>query len=189
MRFSNLLAVLPVLLGPVLVSTYASTAMAGSRPAPPASSHARPKRVAGNAASGPRAVASTSPAQALPPLPPAVSAPLPPSAPPAVSAPLPPSAPPPATTSLTSATLPAGSSSSAPAPAIDRATTPDAAAGFKPIKPNGWVLQFGTGIIAPASSFVPGVGTLGPGLGFDARLGYYVTPHVGFVSGPLCQRE
>jgi hypothetical protein len=50
-------------------------------------------------------------------------------------------------------------------------------------KPSGWVLQLGSGGLFPATSFVPGVKALGPGVSFDVRLGYYPVSHVGVLVG------
>lgn len=50
-------------------------------------------------------------------------------------------------------------------------------------KPSGWVLQLGSGGLFPATSFAPGVKTLGPGVSFDVRLGYYPASHIGVLVG------
>jgi hypothetical protein len=50
-------------------------------------------------------------------------------------------------------------------------------------KPSGWVLQLGSGGLFPATSFVPGAKTLGPGVSFDVRLGYYPASHLGVLVG------
>ena len=50
-------------------------------------------------------------------------------------------------------------------------------------KPSGWVLQLGSGGLFPATSFVSGGTTLGPGVSFDVRLGYYPAPHIGILAG------
>ena len=44
------------------------------------------------------------------------------------------------------------------------------------------MFELGTEIVVPATTFAPG-STVGPGVGFDLRGGYYVSPHVGIVAG------
>ncbi|MDB4935397.1 MAG: hypothetical protein JWP87_2369 [Labilithrix sp.] len=57
---------------------------------------------------------------------------------------------------------------------------PSVAAG---VKPSGFVLQFGSGLLAPATGFAAHTSTVAPGLSFEARLGLYVSPHVGILGG------
>lgn len=69
-------------------------------------------------------------------------------------------------------------------PTVDAGASADHAAATPPeVKPTGLVLQFGSGVLAPASSFAPGTRTIGPGIAFDLRLGGYATPHVGILVG------
>lgn len=66
----------------------------------------------------------------------------------------------------------------------DLATAPVAPGhAAREVKPAGWVLDLGAGVLAPTSSFVPGVRTLGPGASFELALGYYATPHFGILAG------
>lgn len=154
MRLSSLASIAFV---PVLVLLAPSSAHAAS----PSGSGL--KRVA----KGSGAVAFALPAptpkdEPLPPLPPP-----PPSASPVTLAPPSPSASPPS-----------------PVPFADARGNPDVAAATTPeVKPTGLVLQFGAGVLAPASSFAPGSSTFGPGVAFDLRLGGYATPHFGVLVG------
>lgn len=77
-----------------------------------------------------------------------------------------------------------GASAAPAAPSVDAPPSDRDAAGGRKIKaPKGWVLQFGTGALVPATSFMAGGDALGPGISFDVRLGAYVTPHFGFLGG------
>ena len=86
-----------------------------------------------------------------------------------------------------SSVTPAPPPPASPLPSIpvhDAYASPDVAAATTPeVKPTGFVLQFGTGVLVPASSFAPGISTVGPGLAFDLRLGGYATPHFGILVG------
>jgi hypothetical protein len=95
-------------------------------------------------------------------------------------------------TTVTSAPVPSESPEALPSPP---ASPPPVVADVKPadplregsdpklVKPSGFVLQFGSGVLAPASSFARGASTVGPGVSLDVRLGYYVSPHVGVIVG------
>ena len=51
------------------------------------------------------------------------------------------------------------------------------------VKPSGFVVQLGGGVLAPTQSFVAGMRTIGPGASTELRLGYYVSPHFGILLG------
>jgi len=55
--------------------------------------------------------------------------------------------------------------------------------GAREVKPTGFVLQLGMGVLTPATTFISGLRPLGPGVALELRLGYYATPHVGIVTG------
>jgi len=154
MRLSSLSS---VAIAPVLVALVASGAHAAS-PSP-----SGVKRVAKRAAAPAYVLPAPTPKEEpLPPLPP----PPPSSSSSSASAPLPPPFPPVQTTTPADADLPAASVGST-----------------KEVKPTGAVLQFGSGVLVPASSFLPGLSTIGPGMAFDLRVGAYATPHLGIVAG------
>jgi hypothetical protein len=145
-----------LVLAPVLVVLLASSAHAASPPS-------GVKRVAKRAAAAPYVLPAPAPKDeslpALPPPPPAAApAPLPP-----------PSAP------VQLEVLPAGGA--------DRVVTAPAASRPDDVKPTGFVLQLGAGVLAPASAFVRGTATMGPGVSFDLRLGTYLSPHFGVLVG------
>ena len=154
MRLSNLVS---VAVSPVLVLLIASGAHAGS---PSASGVKRAaKRSTEVAFALPAPTLKDDPLPALPPpspssfVAPVTLAPLPPPFPPA-------------------------------RPTVDAAISADVGAVTTPeVKPTGIVLQFGSGVLAPTSSFAPGTSTIGPGIAFDVRLGAYATPRVGILVG------
>lgn len=88
--------------------------------------------------------------------------------------------------------LPPPSSVSAPAPPSSPSPTgtaeaaagaDDAPAATKDVKATGFVLQLGSGVLAPTSSFARGMRTIGPGITFALGVGVYATPHVGVLVG------
>lgn len=165
MRVPSLLV---VTLAPLFVSLIAPAALAASPAGKPV------KRVA-KRADAPYVLPAPSPkSEPLPPLPP----PPPSSASalaPAIVAPFPPPAPPAAPAPLARPVVTA----SAPAPPeVDRASADPHA-----VKPTGFVLQLGSGVVAPASPFARGLRTFSPGVGFDFRFGGYASQHVGLLVG------
>ncbi len=130
-------------------------------------------RAASPSAAGVKRVAKPSTAVAFAlPAPTPKDEPLPALPPPPPSAPSVPLAPPPPASPLPSISIHDADAS----PDVAAATTPE-------VKPTGFVLQFGTGVLVPASSFAPGTSTVGPGLAFGLRLGGYATPHFGILVG------
>lgn len=83
--------------------------------------------------------------------------------------------------SLTTGGTPSALTSGARPGARETVTSSGNAA--RDVKPTGFVLDFGIGGLFPATAFVSGARPLGPGVSFDGRLGYYMTPHIGLVVG------
>lgn len=88
-----------------------------------------------------------------------------------------------ATVTLTSGTPEGAALRAAEAPPPARETVTVKENDIAETKPSGWVLQLGSGGLFPATSFVPGAKTLGPGVSFDVRLGYYPASHIGVLVG------
>jgi hypothetical protein len=65
-------------------------------------------------------------------------------------------------------------------PGADVVSTVDT---VREVKPSGFVVQIGGGVLAPTQSFVSGMRTIGPGASTELRLGYYVSPHFGILLG------
>jgi len=51
------------------------------------------------------------------------------------------------------------------------------------VKPSGFVLQIGGGVLAPTQSFTGGMRPIGPGAATELRVGYYATPHFAILMG------
>jgi hypothetical protein len=76
-----------------------------------------------------------------------------------------------------------GTTTSAAPPARDVAQELHGEGGAHEVSPSGFVLSLGSGALVPTSTFITGLRPLGPGVAFEARLGYYPTSHLGILTG------